>query len=248
MQYRLDFMTLVAAHFCITGVEFLAMVGLFQRFGSIRGWLLPEVALLYGMASASLSLANSLASGFDSFGNTIRQGDFDRILVRPRSAVLQVAGEQLTLRRLGRFIQGVLVIIWSLSVLEVSWTPACVLLLPAAILGGACLFYGVFILQATLAFWTIESLEIMNVLSYGGASAAQYPVSIYQGLFRDLLLYLLPLGCMNYFPALALLGRSDPLGFPSWVPWASPLVGVLFLLISLKFFRFGIRHYQSTGS
>lgn len=248
MEYKLSFLATVLGHFCLTGTEFLAIAGLFHRFGSIRGWELPEVALLYGMASASLALANSLATGFDSFGESLKRGDFDRVLLRPRSEVLQLAGQKLTLRRFGRLLQGLGVMAWALWTLAPAWGPAQMLLLPAAVLGGSCLFYGIYVLQATLAFWTVESLEVMNILSYGGASAAQYPVSIYQGLFRDLLVYVLPLGCLNYFPALALLGRPDPLGFPAWVPWVSPLVGVVFLLASLQAFRFGVRRYQSTGS
>lgn len=248
MQHKLNFVALVLGHFCLTGSEFLALYGLFERFGQIRGWRLPEIALLYGMASVSLALANTMATGFDAFGETLRRGEFDRVLLRPRSEVLQLAGQQLTLRRLGRMSQGLLVLSWALWSLAPGWSLAQLLLFFSAILGGSCLFYGIYVLQATLAFWTTESLEVMNILSYGGATAAQYPISIYEGWFRDFLLFVLPLGCLNYFPALALLSRPDPLGFPAWVPWISPLAGPLFLLVSLRVFRFGVRHYQSTGS
>lgn len=248
MQYKASFLMLGLGQFCITAAEFLAIVFLFQRFGRLEGWRLEEVALLYAMSSMSLALAGVTASGFDGFGETLRRGDFDRVLLRPRPAALQLAGQRFTLRRLGRFAQGVAVLALTLPELGVAWTPATALLLPAAILSGACLFYGVFVLEATLAFWTLESLEVMNVLSYGGATAAQYPISIYQGLFRDLMIYVLPLACMNYFPALAMTGRADPMGFPAWLGWASPLVGPAFLGLTLLAFRRGVRRYQSTGS
>ena len=40
-----------------------------------------------------------------------------------------------------------------------------------AVAGGVALFVGILVLQATLAFWTVESLEIVNVLTYGGVQA-----------------------------------------------------------------------------
>ena len=36
----------------------------------------------------------------------VASGDFDRLLVRPRSTVLQLLGQELALRRLGRLVQG----------------------------------------------------------------------------------------------------------------------------------------------
>ena len=57
----------------------------------------------------------------------------------------------------------------------------------------------------------------------------------------------MPIGCINYLPALAILGRPDPLGTPLAVQWAAPLAGPLFLAFCLQIWQFGVRHYQSTG-
>ena len=65
---------------------------------------------------------------------------------------------------------------------------------------------GILILQATLAFWTIESLEIANTLTYGGVEAAQYPLDIYSRWFRDFLIFVVPIGCVGYFPIVRILG------------------------------------------
>ena len=59
----------------------------------------------------------------------------------------------------------------------------------------------------------------------------------------------MPLACVSYFPALAILGRSDEaLGSPRWFQCTAPLIGVVFLLASLALWRVGVRHYRSTGS
>ena len=104
------------------------------------------------------------------------------------------------------------------------------------------------ILQATLAFWTTEGLEIMNTLTYGGVETAQYPLSIYRTWFRRFFTFVVPLACVSYYPALAILERTDPLGSPSAFQWLAPLIGLLFLCLCLHVWRIGVRHYRSTGS
>jgi ABC-2 type transport system permease protein len=248
MQYRWTFIFATLGHGLITGIEFLGIAALFARFGSLRGWSLPQVALLYGIMSLAFALADAFARGFDLFSRMLKAGDFDRLLLRPRSTVLQLAGQELVLRRVGRIAQGLAVLIWAASVLHLAWTPARLGLLLGAVLGGACLFFGAFVLQATLSFWTIESLEVMNTLTYGGVQAAQYPLSIYRAWFRRFFTFVVPLACVSYFPSLVILGRPERSQIPEAVLWLTPLAGLLFLLISLRVWGFGVRHYRSTGS
>jgi len=59
--------------------------------------------------------------------------------------------------------------------------------------GGIALFFGLMVLQGTMSFWTIESLEVANVVTYGGVQAAQYPLSLYNGWLRGLLTFVVPL-------------------------------------------------------
>ena len=134
---------------------------------------------------------------------------------------------------------------WAAAELQVGWPPEKVLLLAAAIAGGACLFSGIMILQATLCFWTIEGLEVMNALTNGGRFAAQYPLSIYRKWFRRFFTGVVPLACVSYYPVLALLGIDDGSGA---LRWLAPAAGPLFLLVCLRVWEFGVRRYRSTGS
>jgi ABC-2 type transport system permease protein len=106
----------------------------------------------------------------------------------------------------------------------------------------------VLVLQGTMSFWTIESLEVANVVTYGGVQAAQFPLSLYDAWLRGALTYVVPIACVAYFPVLLILGRPDPLGTPPWFGAVAPLAGVAFLAMSFVAWRFGIRHYTSTGS
>lgn len=248
MQYRASFIMLSIGTFATTAAEFVGVVALFDRFGSLRGWTLAEIALFYGITNIAFALAEAWARGFDTFAGMVKSGEFDRVLLRPRSTALQVAGQELQLMRVGRMVQGLFVLIWGATALSVSWTIGRIVLLIAAILGGACLFGGLFILQATLCFWTVDSIEIANTLTYGGVETARFPLTIYRDWFRRFFTFGVPLACVTYFPALAILGRPDPLGTSLWFQSLAPLVGFIFLLIALLIWRFGVRHYRSTGS
>jgi ABC-2 type transport system permease protein len=248
MQYRASFLMLALAHFLTIGTEFFAVWMLFDRFNQLQGWSLAEVALFFGMVNTAFALSEAMARGFDHFGDMVKSGGFDRFLVRPRSTALQVSVREWQLMRLGRFAQGLLVLVLAFLWLDVSWTLAKIGLLAAAIIGGACLFSGIFVIQATTTFWTTETLEIFATVTYGGNETAEYPLSIYRRWFRRFFIYVVPLACISYFPALAILDRKDALGSPRWFQYLSPSVGLFFLVASLQVWKLGVRHYRSTGS
>ncbi len=248
MQYRASFIMQATGHFLITVIEFLGIWVLFDRFKSLQGWSLQEVALVYGIVHVAFAISETVARGFDLFPQMVKSGDFDRILLRPRGTAFQITAQEFQLMRVGRFLQGFAILLWAASSPDIVWTLPSVLLVIGAIGSGACIFSGLFILHATMAFWTIETLEIVNTVTYGGVETAQYPLEIYKDWFRRFFTFVVPLACVNYFPTLAVLGRSDPFGTPPFLMWISPLFGLAFLLICLQLWKFGVRHYRSTGS
>jgi ABC-2 type transport system permease protein len=249
MQYPASFLMLSTAQLLATGIEFLGLWALFARFGQIEGWRFGEVCVFYGVVNLAFAFADAGARGFDIFGTEyVRTGGFDRLLLRPRTTAFQLLGHELRLSRLGRLIEAATVFAIGAVLTHLAFTPAAVALLAWAMLGGMALFFGIMIVSATLAFWTVESLEIVNVISYGGVEAAQYPLNIYAAWLRDFLIFIVPIGCVAYFPVVAALGHPDPLGAPTWFLAASPAAGFIFLAVTLWLWGFGVRRYTSTGS
>jgi ABC-2 type transport system permease protein len=248
MQYKVSFLLQVVGQGVATGIEFFGIWALFSRFNQIGSWTLAEVALFYGLVNTAFACADAVGKGFDGFWRIVKTGEFDRLLLRPRTTVLQLLGTELTLKRFGRLIQGLVVLGWALATLQIPLTLSTLWLLSAALLGSIALFLGIVVLQATISFWTIESLEVMNILTYGGVETAQYPLSIYNEWFQRFFTFLIPLACVSYFPLLAVLNKADTMAVPVWVCYGSPIAGVLFLLIALRVWKVGERHYCSTGS
>jgi ABC-2 type transport system permease protein len=242
LQYRAAFVLKVIGYCIATGVEFLGLWALFARFGTLAGWTLHEVALIYGVADVGFALADGLGRGLDRFGDVLKAGEFDRMLVRPRSAILQLLGFDFRLLTFGRMAQGIVALAWAGQF--VAWSPARAALLALSFACTTSLFIGLAVLQATTAFWTIESLEVWNAFTYGGNYASQYPFDIYTRWLRAFFTAILPLALTGYVPARAILGR-DPLD--AWHVIA-PLAGPVFLIIALGAWRIGVRHHASTGS
>jgi ABC-2 type transport system permease protein len=249
MQYPASFLLLSFSQLFVTAIEFVGVWVLFARFRSIEGWTLGEVAVFYGVVNFAFAVADTFTRGFDIFGaEFIRTGNFDRVLLRPRVAAFQLLGYEIRLSRLGRLAQAVTVFAIGAWLTHLHFDARTVALLAWAIVGGAVLFSGVMVLTATLAFWTVESLELVNVISYGGVEAAQYPLSIYAAWLRDFLIFVVPIGCVAYFPVVAALGHPDPLGAPPWLQALAPTAGFAFLGVSLLIWGVGVRRYTSTGS
>ncbi len=248
-RYPGSALLLTVSQFLATGIEVVAIWALFDRFGHVQGWRIGEVALFYGLVNVMFALANALGRGFDMLGTDfLRTGAFDRLMLRPRALALQLMGNDLRISRVGRLLQGVLVLSFASAQAPIHWTPARLALALVAVAGGVALFLGILVLQGALAFWTVESLEVANVLTYGGVEAGQYPMALYAQWFRRLLTFAVPLAAVAYYPGLAILGHIDPLGAPAWVGWLSPLAGFAFLALSFTLWRLGVRHYASTGS
>ena len=250
LQYRVSFLldTFTTGFSVVT--SFLTLALILQRFDNVGGWTLPEVAFLYGMVEIAFGLMDMLFSGFDpdNFGKQVRLGAFDQLLLRPLDITLQVLGSQFVVRRLGRIVQGAAVLVYAVTALHVQWTIGKLLYMPVVLASLVCFFGGLFIIGATITFWTVESIEVINIFTYGGSEMMDYPMHIYQDWMRRFFTFIVPAIFLNYYPALYFLDKPDPLGLPVFAPFLAPLAGVGVLLAALAFWRFGMRYYQSTGT
>lgn len=224
---------------------FAALYFLFERFHSISGWTFYEVALGYSIIHVIFSISECLLRGFDTFSYTVVTGDFDRLLVRPRSTFLQVLGSRFEFTRVGRLAQGIMVFVLAVTHLSIRWTVLKIITLVMMFVAGVFVFAGIFILGATLSFWTIQGIEVVNIFTDGGREMAQYPLNIYKKWVIRFFTFIIPLGCVNYLPLMYLLDR--PTGNVV-LPVLAPLYGMLFIIPCILIWRWGVKHYRSTGS
>jgi ABC-2 type transport system permease protein len=247
-QYRASFAMFTAGQFLVSFVDFLVIAVLFGQIDRLDGWEVAEVALLYGISGTAFNLSDVFVSPIEFLPVRIRLGTFDRLLTRPLGALFQLVAEEFALRRIGKLVQALAVLGVALVAVDVDWTLGRAVMVPVAIASGAVIFSAIWVIGAVLAFWTTEGGEVVNSVTYGGSFLSQYPVSIYGRWLRRLLAFVVPMAFVAYYPALYVLDRDGPLGGPSFLPFASPVIALAMALLAGAVWRWGIRHYRSTGS
>lgn len=243
MQYKTSFFLTMAGQFVTSFSAFLSTYFLMRRFHTVDGFSMTEVMVSFAAVLMAFSLAECFFRGFDRFSGMLANGEFDRILLRPRGLILQVLGAKIEFSRMGRFLQAILIFVFLLPRCGISWTIGCAAVLAFMILGGAALFAGLFTFGAALCFFTTEGLEILNIFTDGGKEFGAYPLSVYGPVILRFYTFVVPLAMCQYYPLLWLTGRSTD-------PWfaVAPICGFLFWIPAYLLWRIGVRHYVSTGS
>ncbi|MDG4827196.1 ABC-2 family transporter protein [Asanoa sp. WMMD1127] len=246
--YRVSFGIDLVANIWTTVLDVFTIFVLFGVTRTLGGLDLRAALVVTGMTAAAFATGDMLVGNIERITLYVRTGRFDAVLVRPLRALPQLVLLDLPLHKLSRATFGVTVYLVALGAAGITWTPARVLLAIVAPLGGVVFFGAVFVVTASVAFWWTESGEIGNAFTYGGRDFTSYPISVYSGWFRNAFAYGLGFAFVSYYPALALLGRPDPIGLPGWVGWCGPLVALPATVLAALVWRLGIRHYTSTGS
>lgn len=246
-QYRASFLMQNIAQFVMVGGEFLAVVVLMTRFTSAGQWSADEIMFFWGVMQFTFALCECLGRGISTFAYYVGSGDFDTMLLRPRPLMQQVMGHRLDPRRLGGIIVGGGAIALSCARLNIPWTAERLGLTLAAAVGGFFLILGLFLIEATVSFFSVRSIEMVNVLTYGGRATCQYPSDLYPRPLRILFTWVAPFALSMHLPISYVLGK--PLfHVPTALVWLAPLAGPLFFLMMTRVWYVGVRHYRSTGT
>ena len=248
LQYRLSFALDCLSDLVTQGAELVAIVVLFAHVDAVGGFDRQEVLLVYALAAVGFGLADLVVGQVGTLPGHVRTGTFDVLLMRPISALWQIATSDLQLRRVGRLIVGLGTLCLVLATVDIDWTVARVLLVLTTPLAGATIIGSVWIISTATSFWFVDTQEVTVATTHGTNLFASYPLTVFSGWLRTLMAFVIPSAFVSYYPTLALLGRPDPLGGPPWLAWAGTVVSVLTALACAAGWRFAVRHYQGTGS
>jgi ABC-2 type transport system permease protein len=239
MSYRADFfisaVIVMAAEMTLPLVTFL----IYRSGASFPGWTMEEALLIQAVFMLSKGIAYPLFFGM--VWNTldrVREGTFDILLLKPRSALFMTMVTGFNTEGLGRLVGGM------------AFFTAVVMSLPAPefaewlhfgwmmVLSLAVLFSFVLWMSGILFVWVGSSRvqEIFDSVSTFG----MYPKSIFTRSFQSLVTYIIPVGAIGFMPASVLLDRNEGIV-------ASSLVCGLFLAVSVWFWHAMLGKYTSAG-
>ncbi len=243
LQYKMSFILAATGQALTSLFSLLAIYFLFDRFGDIKGYTFEDVIICFVISYLGFSISECFFRGFDNFTSIISNGEFDRILIRPVNIILQVLGSRIDFARVGRAIMAIIVFILMLIYQPYLINTYKLITISLMLFGTILIFSSLHVLKAGLSFFTIESLEIMNVFTDGGRELAQYPLNIYKKWVLNFFTYILPLSMVNYYPLLYVIGKSD-----NKLYIVAPLISLLFVLPCYLLWKLGVKKYQSVGS
>lgn len=235
----------MAVEHCIAYHKIYYKSGLTQ----IKGYTYGDVLLCFSVIQMSFTFAELFGNGFKVFSGMVRGGDFDRMMLRPRSLVLQVIGSRFEVGRTGPLLTAVITLALGIRHSQIPWNESIsgniltIWTMAAMIVGGTLLFIGLFVLEASLCFFSVEDTSLVNVLTYGAKTHGKYPIDVYgKGILR-FCTYVIPYTLIQYYPLRFLLGKTR-----DWRLAFCPLGIVVFLVICSFVWRYGVKNYKSCGS
>lgn len=232
LSQSLSFFTIVLGIYYLT-----------SNFKSIGIFSYYEILFCFSIVQCSFSLAQCFFRSFDQFPVLIRKGDLDRFLVRPKSIIFQVMTYKNDLTRFMKVFLSLIIFMISWTKVSIDWTIFKIIVLIFMIFFGAMLFSLLFIIYATFSIFTVQGLEIFNVLTDGAAEFGKYPISIYGENILKLTTYVIPYALFQYYPFLYLLGKKHEIMYG-----IMPIFIIFFSIPVILFWKIGLRHYTSTGN
>ena len=243
LEYKKSFIFSIIGQIISSFFSLISIYFLFNKFGNIEGFTFENVLICFIVSYIGFSAAECFFRGFDQFDKMISNGEFDRILTRPRGLIFQVLASKIEFEKLGKLIAAFLTLIILLYANPELLKLDKIITIILMILGTIIIYASLFIMKGGICFFTTQSLEIMNIFTDGARDLTQYPLSIFHKYIRNFFTYILPLAFVNYFPLLYVIGKVE-----NKIYIISPIISILFIIPCYIIWKIGVKKYKSTGS
>ncbi len=249
MQYRVDTVVATLAVFVRESTNIIVIYLALLKFDKINGWNVNEMLFLFSILFLTYALVVSLFADLRDFSSMIREGRFDRLVVRPRGLLFQLILNNADLMAsAGHGTLGIVLFLFSAGRVGIQWDVLTILYYVGAIIGGVLIQGGMFIFFSALSFYFVETNSIREIFYWNMRKFAGYPISIYSKLIQGLMIYVVPFAFVNYFPAQYLLRKEDMENYNEMYMYMAPVVGVVIYIAAYVFWRISVKRYKSTGN
>lgn len=235
MEYRASFITQILGMFLNNGIYFVFWLIFFDRFGSVRGYGINDIYLLFAIVALGFGIAHALAGNVGpNLAYLIAQGRLDYYLVFPRNLLLHVTFSRMMVSAVGDVSFGLIAYLFT-----GRFHPVEIGLFLLASLLAALIFTGFSIITGSLAFFMGNAQYSSQQLSQALVTFALYPNTLFSGASRLLLYTLIPAGFVGAMPVEIVKQREPTL-----------LLGLLGAAVAVwlaatAVFYLGLRRYES---
>lgn len=212
-----------------------------SRTHAIVGYTIWQIVLFYLTFNFIDSLAQFFLREVYRFRNYVVTGDFDYFLTKPVPVLFRLLfGGSDVLDVPILIISGVFIYICFMHIPSITVLSSLAYL--TLLINGFIIMLSFHILVLSIGIVTTEvdnSLWLFRDLTQMG----RFPIDIYQNPLRSVITFVIPVGIMITFPAKAAMGI---LSFDSMV--IAILISLLFLFLTIRFWKFSLKRYSSASS
>lgn len=244
MQFRADFICDIAGMIIVNLFGIATFWVVFLNIKELGGWSFNEMLFLYGFSLMAMSPQQILLDHAWGLSMYVVTGEFIRYCFRPVNVLFYYMSEMVDVKGFSQFILGLVILVFAWKRLLIPVTVFNILILVVFWIGSALICMALIILSSTFGFLgggTNAAVYLASDLKGYG----RYPLKIFGKGLRLLFTFVIPIGFIAYYPAGYFLG--DKLENPV-LTYLSPVIGLLFFLISCKIWECFAERYAGTGS
>ncbi len=249
MQFPAASLVNVIAVFVRESISILVIYLTLLRFDHINDWNMDEMFFLFSLLFLTYSGVVMLFADMRRFSAFVRDGKFDRIMVRPQGMMIQLISSNADgTAALGHGFLGLVLFVVSANNVGITWNAVNILYYVFTIIGGILIQGAVFVFFSALCFYFVEVQTVRDILYWNTRKFAGYPISIFNKGIQFIMIYMVPFAFVNYFPAQYLLRKPDMAAYPEIYMYIAPFLGIVLYILAYLFFRYSVRYYTSTGN
>lgn len=240
--YRIDCIVGVISELIVQGVSLVFIFVVFRTTQNIAGWNMYQILLLYGVTRIPIGIAGYCFDGLYDIGKKyMRNGEFDKILLRPVHPLLSIIGASREFVSIADVLLGLFITFNMLIKLEIPITFFLITKMIFFSIVGALIVGAINTIFSITSFWTYKSNEIIWSF-YRIYTFTEYPITIYNKFIRILITVILPFAFVAYYPTMAYLGWNK------YMIYLSPFIAIILWIIAVKVWNWALNKYRSTGN
>lgn len=235
MEYRASFITQIVFMFINNGIYFIFWLIFFNQFGSVRGYDINDIYLLFAVVAFSFGIGAMFAGNTGAnLAYLIAQGRLDYYLVLPRNLLVHVIFSRMQVSAIGDISFGIIAFLFAARLQLLDWLLFIAVSIPAALI-----FVGFATIAGSLAFYMGNAQYASQQMANAMITFALYPHTLFSGVTRFVLYTAIPAFFIGAVPVEIIKGRELSLLLGLWA------VVLLIWIITTGVFYFGIRRYES---
>ncbi len=226
----------------------LLLYCLANQFQQISGWTFYQLTFLYGFGYLSHGLMMVFSAQNIWMDETVVKGEFDRMLLRPIPVFFHFSAMYINIIGLMDVLLALLILLYSSWKQDFPWSLQNAAMVVLMVIGATLIRCAIYNIACSTAFWTKRSASLFWLLTDLMDRTTMLPLSIYPEFLQMILTLALPIAFISFYPACELLGKDSRMALPWPLAVLTPLIGTVLYVLSVRFFQFGLKKYESAGS